>query len=773
MRLSVPPTITYGVQVQMRRSADRRAFHNGATNYDRTPASRKSPQSGMWRPSAKACTNLPGPSLSPSVLEPSVASHFVLAKDLYLMTHAILLRATRATTLSLLLALLVLAGSPTAFGRPNAPSPADERIAIMVSSLMEKLHISQNAVNDEMAARCLKSYLKSLDPLKLYFLQSDVDEFETKKHHIDDLIKRGDIALAHTIFDRFLTRVDERIAVALEQVDAEHDFTIDEEMIRDGEAASYPKTKAEADDRWRQRVKFDLLREIVDEVDEKEASEKLHRRYSSIRKRWHNTNSDDLLELYLTALTSSFDPHSTYMSPSTLEDFEIMMRLKLDGIGASLRSEDGYTTVHEIIPGGAADQDGRLKEGDQVLGVGQGKDGEIEDIVDMNLRDVVKKIRGERGTVVRLEVKPIASPTSREIYDITRQQIELTESEARSVIVPWGAKPNGQPYKVGIINLPSFYMDIDARSSGDPNYKSATRDIRRLLQSFNQEQVDAVMVDLRFNGGGSLPEAVEMTGLFIDKGPVVQVKGPTGRTESLSDPENGILWSGPLVVLTNKFSASASEIFAGAIQDYKRGLVIGDEATHGKGTVQQLYDLARVIFRTENGKNLGALKLTIQQFYRPDGDSTQSRGVAADVVIPSITSHLKVGEADLDFAMDFDRVARLPHDQYSMVDNNLTQEVRRRSKERLQASSEFARDLKRIEKFNEQKERPTVTLNMEKYLAERKELDAEKETEDAFEAATDSHKPIFSTDNHYNQEALSILIDYLELLKDNRVAIAR
>lgn len=667
---------------------------------------------------------------------------------------------------------LLPAASPTAEARPSAPTVTERQIAKTVMFYLERQHLSRHAVDDEMSARCLDSLLKSLDPLKLFFMQSDVEEFSAQKNNLDDMLKKGDITAAYQIFDRFLQRVDERIVVALQQVDAPHDFTTDEEMIRDRDAAKYATTLDEANEKWRMRVKYDLLREIVDKVEENEAKDKLRRRYGSIRKRWEGTNRDELLEIYLTSMTSSFDPHSSYMSPSTLENFEIMMRLKLDGIGASLRSEDGFTTVHEIIAGGAADQDGRLKEKDQILGVGNGPSGEIVDIVDMNLNDVVKMIRGERGTVVRLEVKPFNNPTTREVYAITRQEIKLTESEARSVVVDWGTKPNGQPYRVGIISLPSFYMDMEARRSGDPNFKSATRDMRNLIQKFNQEQVDAVMVDLRFNGGGSLAEAVEMTGLFIDKGPVVQVKGPDGRSEPLGDPHAGIVWSGPLVVLTNRFSASASEIFAGAIQDYGRGIVIGDDSTHGKGTVQQLFDLTQLMFRTE-GRNLGALKLTIQQFYRPDGDSTQNLGVVSDVVIPSITSHLDKGEAGLDFAMAFDRVSKLPHDRYEMVDSNLVKELWNRSADRIKNSDDFRSDIDRITAFKEQNDRKTVTLNMDKFIAERKKLDAEKETEETIEKATDSHKPVFATDDHYNREALSILIDYLELLKDNRVAVVR
>ena len=687
------------------------------------------------------------------------------------MQHALANRRGVATGLLLMLA-AVLAAGPTV-ARPTEPSATDRQIALAVSLLMEKQHLAQKTIDDQASERCLESLLKTLDPLKLYFYQSDVDEFSASKHQLDDMVRRGDIRMAYRIFDRFLDRVDERIQVAMQQVEVEHDFTLDEEMVRDGDAATYAKSIAEANDKWRRRVKFEMLSQLADELTPEETREKLRRRYTSIRKRWDQTNNDELLEMYLTSLTTGFDPHSTYMSPSTLDNFEIQMRLKLDGIGASLRSEDGYTKVHQIIAGGAADQDGRLKAGDEIIGVGQGTDGEMMDIVDMKLNDVVEQIRGKRGTVVRLEVRPADNPKNRAIYDIVRQEIKLTESEARSIIIDWGQRPNGQPYKVGVISLPSFYMDMDAARKGDPNYKSTTRDVRRLLNEFNADGVDAVLVDLRFNGGGSLTEAVNMTGLFIDKGPVVQVKGPDGRSQPFVDPESGMVWSGPLVVLTNKFSASASEIFAGAMQDYNRGLIVGDDSTHGKGTVQQLYDVAQLLFRIRNDMNLGAMKLTIQQFYRPDGDSTQNTGVAADVVIPSLTSHLDVGEADLDHALPFDRIASLRHDEYQMIDANIIGQLRTLSKDRIASSNDFAKDLKRINKYEEQKDRKTVTLNKEKFLAERAELDADKEQEDAFEEAVNNDRPVFDMDNHYNQEALSIVVDYLQLLKDNRVAIAR
>ncbi len=656
---------------------------------------------------------------------------------------------------------------------PEGPSATDRQITLSVRLLMERQHISTRGLDDQASERCIDTFLKDLDPWKLYFYQSDVDEFNRNRHQLDDFVRSGDVQFAYDVFNRFMQRIEERSKTAVEMIDVPHDFTLDETMVRDRKATTYPKSPEEAAERWRTRVKFELMSELADKVELEEAKTKLRKRYGSMKKRWEQTSDDELLELYLTAMTSGFDPHSSYMSKSTLEDFNIHMRLELDGIGASLRSEDGYTTIQEIIPGGAADLDGRLKAGDQILGVGQGTSGPIEDIVDMKLKDVVALIRGKRGTVVRMEVKPIDNPKDTKIYEMSRARIELKNQEARSEIVEWGHRPGGGAYKIGIVQLPSFYMDMDGARNNVPNYKSTTRDVRRLLNEFNEQGVDAVVVDLRFNGGGSLTEAVNLTGLFIDQGPVVQVKGPDGRSQPYNDPEPGMVWSGPLAVITNKFSASASEIFAGAIQDYGRGLVIGDEATHGKGTVQQLYDLGQALFRIGKAPQLGALKMTIQQFYRPSGDSTQNQGVLADVTLPSFTQHLDVGESDLDYALPFDQVKGLRHDRYRMDDATINVELQKMSADRVAQSDEFQKDLRRIELYEQQKDRPTVTLNLEKFLKEREQLDADKEQEDIGKELSDSDRPVFDMKNHYNKEALSVVVDYLMLLKENKVAVAR
>lgn len=694
---------------------------------------------------------------------------------------------------------------PQVEGRPTDPTRKDRYISIMVAAMMNRRHVTEMEVNDEISHRALDMFLKNLDPMKLFFLQSDVDEFQTERNKLDDYVNNGDLRVAKRIFDRFLQRVTEQVAVAQKLVDQKHDFTVDETMVRDPEKLEYAKSKDELDERWRKRVKYDLLVEIADDVDYQEAVEKLHKRYRGIRRNWEQTSNDDLLEDFLTAITSSFDPHSNYMSPSSFEDFKIRLRLELNGIGASLESKYGETIVRRIVPGGAADKDGRLKVDDVIVGVAEGMDGEFVDIVDMRITDVVRLIRGKPGTVVRLQVIP-ADKSGRKVYDITRARIELKDSEARSEIVerplqPKAAdggtatteatdttaeRPTGQiidhqptvdspKHRIGIISLPSFYMDMDGRRAGNPEYKSTARDVRQILEEFNKQGVELVVMDLRFNGGGSLPESVDVTGLFIDKGPVVQVKGPDGQVQPYDDEDPGEVWSGPLIVLINRFSASASEIFAGAVQDYGRGIIVGDRSTHGKGSVQNLIDLAQEIlsFKTmQNSQavpNLGALKMTIQQFYRPGGDSTQIRGVESDIVLPARTSYWEgLGEDDLEYALKFDHVVPQPHLNYKSASPQIVNELRKRSAKRVANSDYFQLEEKKIEKLLERQKEQTVTLNKEKFMAERAEMNAEKDQEEMFDEMEEDG-PVFAP-TPYNEEVIKIALDYLDLLKSESVA---
>lgn len=655
------------------------------------------------------------------------------------------------------------------------PEPQDSRITRIIATYLPQQHISGEELNDEISRRALRLYLRSLDPMKLYFLQSDIDEFSKSQNRLDDMAREGDLSLAYTIFHRYLDRVDQRVAMALELLDGEFDFTVDESIVVDPEAARYPADEEEARERWRRQVKYSLLVEKGEEKSLEEAVDTIRRRYRRVKSRWHQTESAEVLERYLTSITNAYDPHSSYMSGYTLEDFQMMMRLNLEGIGAALRDKDGVTEVTRVLPGGAAEAHGKLKEGDAIVSVGQGEDGEMVDIVDERLEDVVKLIRGEAGTVVRLGVKP-GGVGETVVYTITRSEVQLEDSAARSEIieVEGNEENGGSKRKIGYINLPSFYFDMEGARNGTNGYRSSTRDVADLLEKFKTQNVEGVVLDLRLNGGGSLTEAINLTGLFIDQGPVVQVKNSDGTVERHSDEVPGVAWDGPLVVLTSKFSASASEILAGAIQDYGRGVVVGDTTTHGKGSVQTLMDLARRLLGPAADRlniNYGALKLTLQQFYLPDGESTQKEGVRADIILPSLTSHFDGGEAELDYALDYGRVPSARHQEYKQTPSDVLGYVRAQSAKRIENSDKFVDLLRRIEIYERQKAEKFVSLNEEKFMARRKELDAQKEEEKEILDQQIPNEEVLPR-NYYYDEVLNITRDYVDALNRQQLAQA-
>ena len=648
------------------------------------------------------------------------------------------------------------------------PTANDRRVTLLVKTFLKDEHLLQKPVDDEVAQRALKTFIKNLDPMKLYFLESDVAELKKETTTLDDLFLKGDIRFAYRVYNLFMDRLEKRVAVIDKLLDQDFDFDKDEDIITDPDATVFAKSQAESDDRWRKRIKFDMLVFKLDEVEEDEARKRLKRRYSSYLRRMKQFKSDDLLEMYLSAFTTALDPHTTYMSPSSLENFRISMKLNLEGIGAALQMTDGYTVVTKIIPGGAADKAGQLKPEDRIVSVGQGIEGDMVDVIDMNLNDVVSKIRGKAGTYVRLGVQP-AGTTDSAVYTIKRAKIELKDSEARGEIFEQGKKANGDAFKVGVIDLPSFYQDMVAAGKGQADFKSTTADVVKILKNFKENGVDAVVLRLDRNGGGSLTEAINLTGLFIKQGPVVQVKDPEGRVRQYNDRDPNMYWDGPLVVVTSKFSASASEILAGAIKDYGRGIIIGDETTHGKGTVQSLLDLGTQFFRVQNPPNLGALKITMQQFYRPNGDSTQKRGVLSDIVLPSITNWMDVGESDLPYAVEFDNVRPANFGNYSMVSKDMVEQLTALSKTRRAESEDFAKRLENINKYREQKQRKTVTLNEKEFLEEREEMNADKEEEKQFKDQVAPDETKIERD-FYLEEVMSITREYAEMLGKQEVA---
>lgn len=659
------------------------------------------------------------------------------------------------------LASLALAGAAQA--EVKGPLPTDRQVTISVLQLLRRAHLTRHPLDNEISKRWMASYLKALDPLKMYFLQADVDQFLQDETNLDNFATRGDTAFAYKVYKVFLQRVKECASLAEKFAAQPVDFTVDETMHVDPKTAKYAQTPAEQAELWRKRVKYDMLNLRADGMADDKVREKLGRRYRSIAKRMEQTTPDELLEMYLTAMTSSYDPHTTYMSIESVENFRILMSLQLDGIGATLRSEDGQTIISEVVPGGAAGRDGRLKAEDRVVGVGEGESGEIVDVAEMKLSDVVRRIRGKAGTVVRLEVIPAAS-AERKVYNIVRAKIELKGSEARGEVIEAGKKADGTPYKIGVINLPSFYLDMEGARLRKPNFKSTTKDVEKLLNDpetgFKAKGVDVVIMDLRNNGGGSLSEAISLTGLFIDQGPVVQVKDWEGQIKPHDDTDPKLDWGGPLVVLTSRLSASAAEIFAGAIQDYNRGLVIGDVTTHGKGTVQSLLELGEFVDE-QNPPNLGSIKLTMQQFYRPNGHSTQREGVRSDVVVPSLLSVLDIGEGNLDFAVPFDKIPAAQFKSTGQVTDSVRKELQLRSTQRVQSEKEFQKVTRDIEKYLKRKDRKEVSLNEEKFKADRADLESEKKLDEK-EEIHQYDKPVVDR-NFYFEEVLRITLDYLKL----------
>ncbi len=665
----------------------------------------------------------------------------------------------------------LMADAVTGSSAPT-PGPNDRQITLAVRSYLEREHFLRHPIDDEISRRWFDTFLEALDPMKVYFLQQDIDFFAQRRDSLDDFVKRGDVSFAYEVLGRFLQRVDQRLPLIERLLATKLDFTRQETIVVDRDAAVWAKSEAEVEDLWRKRIKYDLLVQKMEKTPDEEARKKLRRRYESFAKRMHQMTADELLETYLSSLTSSLDPHTSFMSPGTLENFEIGMRLQLDGIGASLKSEDGYTTVAEIVPGGAADRDARLKKKDRIVGVGQGADGELVDVVDKNLNEVVQLIRGKRGTVVRLQVIPVGE-TVPKVFDIVRDKIELKESEARGEVIEQGRRPDGRPWRIGVINLPSFYMDMNAARQGQAEYKSSTRDCRRILDGFREQNVDCVVLDLRNNGGGSLPESISLTGLFIDTGPVVQIKDADKRVQQYDDVEPGVAWDGPLVVLVNKFSASASEIVAGAIQDYHRGLVVGDRATHGKGTVQSLLDLGRQLFqRLPNAPSLGAIKITMQQFYRPSGASTQLEGVKSDVELPSITNHLPVGESDLDNAIAFDRIPQADYQVQQRVTPQMLTALQERSVQRVAADTKFQELLADIARYEKRKNEKTLSLVESDFTRQWNDGKAAEDEEKKLEEDAGPRRPVVNRDFYFD-EAMNVTIDYMSLLAGGTPGLAK
>ena len=623
---------------------------------------------------------------------------------------------------------------------PGAIAPGDRErmIARQVGNLLQDAHYSRIRIDDALSPRVMDKFLEAMDGQRAYFLASDIEEFAPLRMRFDDMIRTGDIEPAYAMFARYQQRNRERVQHALELLDTEPDFTVRESFEFDREGAPWATTSAELDEIWRKRVKNDALSLVLAGKTWTEARETLRTRYDRVLKRVDQIKPEEVFETYLNSYARAFDPHSNYFSPRNSEEYKIQMSLNYEGIGATLQLVDDHVTIVNLIEGGPAAADGTLKASDRITAIGQGTDGPLTDVVGWRTDDVVQLIRGKGGTTVRLQILPAgAAPgTAEKVVPLVRGKVTLeTQAAQREVkTIPRGERS----YKVGVINVPGFYSDYDGQRAGNPDYRSTTRDVRRLIEELKREGIDGLVIDLRGNGGGFLPEAQSLTGLFVDQGPVVQVQFANGAKEVLDDIEQGTFYDGPLVVLIDRFSASASEIFAGAIQDYRRGVVVG-QRSFGKGTVQNLVPLQRWSSKPVNGQ----LTVTIAKFYRVTGESTQHRGVEPDVALASPISLQDIGESALPDALPWDRIAPAPFRELEPRPPSIAQ-LANEERARQERDADYRWLVADIGAIDEQRARKSVSLNLEERRAERDRLEAERLARENARRAARAEPPLAS-----------------------------
>src|SRR5882724_296508 len=582
-----------------------------------------------------------------------------------------------------------------------------EQICVSVGRLLEEGHYTHQQLNAEMSQKFLRNYLELLDFSHLFFTQKDVDALTAKYGTaLADDVLLGNLKPAYEIYDLYQKRVDERVGKIKELLKQPPDYKNEGTLELRREKAPWPKDEAEADQLWKGRIASELLQEHLSEHPIEPGPQLVGRRYDRLARNVHEEDKEEQTKLFLDALAQTYDPHSEYLSKADLKNFSINMGLSLVGIGAMLRTEDGYAKIESLVPGGPAQTDGRLKVGDRITAVAQGN-GEFADVRDMRLDKVVEQIRGKKGTKVRLLVIPADSPdpSKRKTVDLVRDEIKLKDQEARADIII-KKNENGEPVKLGWITLPSFYADMDRHQ------KSTTRDVLQLLKRLKKENISGLVVDLRRNGGGSLEEAIALTGLFLKSGPIVQTKSSNGNIVVSSDPDPGIAYSGPMIVLTSRQSASASEIFAAALQDYGRALIVGDKNTFGKGTVQTILPIGRFAsLLGSRSQDDGALKLTIQKFYRVAGGSTQLHGVASDIVLPTLSDLPEFGEGALKNCLPYDEVPKARFTKWSDGHPLFIDQLQRRSAERVQNTTEFHYVMEDIGRLRQKLTDNRISLN--------------------------------------------------------------
>ncbi len=589
------------------------------------------------------------------------------------------------------------------------PTKDQRQSTLIINNVVSRYHYKRSVLDDAMSASILKRYIEALDVNKRYFTQQDIDLFTNKYHKkLDDALRGADLKPAFEIFKAYRQRLEERHAYAMKILDKEFNFDLDENYRFDREDAPWAVNEQELNELWRKRIKNDMLGLMLTGKKDQEIRKTLRKRYESTLHRTRQLASNDVFQLFINAYTQSIEPHTSYMLPRLAENFDISMRLSLEGIGAVLTEEDEYTVVIKTVPGGPAALSGMVYPGDRIVGVGQGKKGEIADVVGWRLQDVVDKIRGPKGSTVRLQIMPEESGSSgaAKTIELVRNKIKLEDQAAKKSVIE--IPEDKTQVRIGVIEIPTFYRDFDAASRGQEDFRSTTRDVRKILEELAKEKVDGVVIDLRQNGGGSLTEATELTGLFIPSGPVVQVKDSTGSLEIEKDTDPEQVYAGPLAVLVDRHSASASEIFAGAIQDYGRGIIIG-EPTFGKGTVQTLIDLDR--FVRDDGNELGRLRLTMAQFFRVEGGSTQFRGVVPDIVYPTVSDSDEDGERSLDNALPWAKIAAVDHSINQLGPLDI---YRTRHQQRISSDAGFNYLIQERDVLSEIRKEKFVSLNKEK-----------------------------------------------------------
>ncbi|GLO04520.1 peptidase S41 [Pseudomonas putida] len=666
---------------------------------------------------------------------------------------------------------LTLGGNAAAANKWDGLQPdRDEIVASLnVVELLKRHHYSKPPLDDARSVIIYDSYIKLLDPARSYFTAADIAEFDKWKTQFDDFLKSGNLDPGFTIYKRYLDRVKQRLDFALAELNKgvdKIDFTAKETLLIDRKDAPWMKNQAELDDLWRKRVKDEVLRQKIAGKDPKQIQETLTKRYKNQLARLDQTRAEDIFQAYINTFAQSYDPHTNYLSPDNAENFDINMSLSLEGIGAVLQSDNDQVKIVRLVPAGPAAKTKQVAPADKIIGVAQGNK-EMVDVVGWRLDEVVKLIRGPKGSVVRLEVIPASNAPSDQtskIVSITREAVKLEEQAAKKSVLK--LKQDGRDYKLGIIEIPAFYLDFKAYRAGDPEYKSTTRDVKKLLTELQKEKVDGVVIDLRNNGGGSLQEATELTSLFIEKGPTVLVRNSDGRVDVLEDENPGAFYKGPLALLVNRLSASASEIFAGAMQDYHRALIIGGQ-TFGKGTVQTIQPL-----------NHGELKLTLAKFYRVSGQSTQHQGVLPDIDYPSIIDTKEIGESALPEAMPWDTIRPVVKPAADPFKPYLAQ-LKAQHEARSDKDAEFTYIRDRLALTQKLMTEKTVSLNEQDRRARHDEIEAKqlalenvrrkakgeeplkelkKEDEDALPVEDENTKP---EDDAYLSETGRILIDYL------------